>query len=136
MLDLARRLVWFFVVASAISYAIFLMAGNAIHTQALDQSRVVLIRDFLKVGEHHLSGMVMVHSTCQQLSVRTEQVSDRTFHLKFSTWEEPNVACVEEDTPRAFRAVVFAPSVGVDFISTLDEQPLQIAVTPSTEIRH
>lgn len=136
MLDLARRLVWFFVVASAISYAIFLMAGNAIHTQALGQSRIVLVRDFLKVGEHHLSGMVMVPSTCKQLSVRTEAVADNIFHLRFSTWEEPNVECVIEDTPRAFRAVVFAPSVGVEFISTLDDEPIRIAVTPSKEVRH
>jgi len=136
MLDLARRLVWFFVVASAIAYAIFLMAGNAIHTQALDQSRIVLIRDFLKVGEHHLSGMVMVPSTCRQLSVRTEEVADNIFHLKFSTWEEPNIDCVEEDTPRAFRAVVFAPSVGIEFISTLDDEPIRIAITPAKEIKN
>lgn len=136
MLDLVRRLVWFFVVAAATAYAIFLVAGNAIHTRALGDTRTVLVRDFLKVGEHHLSGMVMVPSTCKQLSVRTEQLSEMVFHLKFSTWEEPNVDCLSEDTPRAFRAIVFAPSVGVEFTGSLDEAPLQIAVTPAIEHRY
>lgn len=135
MLDLVRRLVWFFVVASAIAYAVFLMAGNAIHTQALGQSRIVLIRDFLKAGEHHLSGMVMVPSDCKQLSVRTEEAGHNVYHLRFTTWEEPNIECVNEDTPRAFRAVVFAPAVGVEFIGTLDGEPLRLVVTPSVEYR-
>ncbi len=136
MADLLRRLVWFFVVAGAISYAVFLVAGNAIQTQALGNSKVVLIRDALKVGEHHLSGMVMVPSTCKQLSVRTEQVAQMLIHLRFTTWDEPSVGCKTEDTPRSFRAVVFAPSVGVEFIGTLDDEPLQLAVTPTTEYRH
>lgn len=134
MLELLRRLVWFFIVASALAYAVFLVAGNAIYTQALGDSRIVLIRDYIKVGEHHMSGMVMVPSTCRQLSVRAEDVSQGVVHLRFSTWEEPNVACDQEDTPRAFRALVFAPAVGVQFIATLDDNPLQIAVTPTTQI--
>lgn len=136
MADLVRRLVWFFVVASAVSYAIFLVAGNAIHIQALGDSRVVLVRDFLKVGEHHLSGMVMVSSTCKQLSVRTEELADAVILLEFTTWDEPNVTCVHEDTPRAFRTVVFAPSAGVEFIGVLDEEPLHLAVTPAVEYKH
>lgn len=136
MIDLLRRLVWFFVVASAVSYAVFLVAGNAIRTQALDDTRIVLVRDYLKVGEHHLSGMVMVPSTCDQLYVRTEEPEPKLIHLRFTTWEEPNIDCVREDTPRAFRAVVFAPSVGVEFIASLDDEPLQVAVTPTTEVRH
>ncbi len=136
MLDLTRRLVWFFVVASALTYSVFLVAGNAIHTEALGKSRVVLVRDFLRAGEHHLSGMVMVPSTCLQLSVSTRDVGDSTYLLEFTTWEQPYIDCVPEDTPRAFRAVVFAPSVGVRFIGTLDGGPLELAVTPATEHRY
>lgn len=136
MIDLIRRLVWFFIVASAVAYAIFLVAGNAIYTQALGQSRVVLVRDHLKAGEHHLSGMVMVPYTCEQLSVRTEGVDVHTIHLHFNTWKEPNVDCSREDTPRAFRAVVFAPAVGVSFTATLNGEPLQLAVTPSTSVSY
>lgn len=135
MIDLFRRLVWFFVVASAVSYAVFLVGGNAIRTQALDDSRIVLVRDYLRPGEHHLAGMVMVPSTCKQLSVRAEEPEPLLIHLRFETWEEPNIDCIEEDTPRAFRALVFAPAVGVEFIATLDEEPLQIAVTHTTEVR-
>lgn len=129
MLELARRLVWFFVVASALSYAVFLVAGATIHKEALATTRTVLVRDFLKVGEHHLSGMVMVPSTCRQLSVKVQEIDETLYHLKFTTWEEPYVKeCVHEDTPRAFRAIVFAPSVGIHFIATLDESPLQLSL--------
>lgn len=127
-MDLARRLVWFFVVASSLSYAVFLVAGSTIHKEAISETRRVLVRDYLKVGEHHLSGMVMVPSSCRQLSVKTEELSRELYHLKFTTWEEPYVDCTYEDTPRAFRAIVFAPSVGVDFLATLDGAPLEIAV--------
>jgi hypothetical protein len=136
MLDLTRRLMWFFVVASAIAYSVFLLAGNAIHTQALGDTRVVLVRDYLKVGEHHLSGMVMVPSTCLQLSVSTREVEPSVYLLAFKTWEQPYVDCVDEDTPRAFRAVVFAPSVGIRFLGTLDGAPLELAVTLATEHRY
>jgi len=131
MLDLTRRLVWFFVVSCAVSYAVFLVAGNAIYQQSLGDTRVVLVRDSLKVGEHHLSGMVMVPRSCKQLSMRTEQIDPGVFLLKFQTWDEPNIECITEDTPRPFRAVVFAPSVGTQFIASLDDAPLRIAVTPA-----
>lgn len=136
MLELTRRLVWFFIVAAALAYAVFLLGGNAIQSEALDQTRIVLVRDHLEVGEHRLSGMVMVPSTCKQLSVRTSEIKPHVIHLAFTTWDEPNITCIEEDTPRAFRAVVFAPSVGVEFTATLDEEPLQLSIHPVTEIRN
>jgi hypothetical protein len=128
MLDLARRLVWFFVVAAALSYAFFLVAGTTIQKQALSDTRRVVVRDYLKPGEHHLSGMVMVPSSCSQLSVKTVEVSPVLYQLTFTTWQEPYVDCVYEDTPRAFRAIVFAPAVGIELIATLDDTPLELAV--------
>ena len=78
--------------------------------------------------------MVMVHSSCAELSVHTTQISQTEFQLQFTTWNEPTLpSCVEEDTPRSFRALVFAPSVGITFTATLDDQPLIISVIPSVE---
>ncbi len=128
--DLIRRLVWFFIVASAIAYAIFLAAGTVIRTQALEASHIANVRDSLEPGSHHLSGIVMLPSTCSELSVRTEQIAEAAFMLVFTTWEEPSIDCEHTDTPRPFHAVVFGPAAGVTFSATLDGEPLDVAVYP------
>ncbi|MBI5469753.1 hypothetical protein HY968_00315 [Candidatus Kaiserbacteria bacterium] len=131
--DVIRHLVWFFMVSSAVAYVTFLVIGSAIHADASGARGAVVIRDELARGVHHLSGMIMVPSTCDQVTVRGDKVDAFTYHLTFSTWEEPSVACSHEDTPRAFRATIFAPSVGVDFNATLDDIILPIAVYPAVK---
>lgn len=129
--ELLRRCIWFFVVACAIAYAIFLLAGSFIEAQAVDAAHIVQVRDSLAPNTHNLSGMVMVPTTCTQLSVRTEQVSQYVYELVFSTWKEPSVQdCVADETPRAFRAILFAPATGVDITGTLDGAPLTLAIFP------
>lgn len=129
--ELLQRIVWFFVVASAIAYAVFLVAGSFIQAQAVDAAHIVQVRDALAPNTHNLSGMVMVPTTCTQLSVRTEQVSQYVYELVFSTWKEPSVQdCDQDETPRAFRAILFAPATGVDITATLDGAPLTLAVFP------
>jgi len=133
MKDAFVRLVWFFVIACAVSYGVFLVAGSAIRAQAIDETRIVLIRDSLKPGVHYLSGIIMAPSTCAQISERSVQISTTTYQLVFTSWEEPSVTCVREDTPRSFRVVVFAPAAGIQFIGSLDGEPLQLAVIPVIE---
>lgn len=134
MADIFRRMLWFFIVCCAIAYAFFLLIGSTINTRAIDESRTVVARDALSQGAHNLSGMVMVRSTCDELTVRTKQLSFDTYLLQFTTWNQPSIAsCAKEDTPRSFRALVFAPSVGVRFTATLDDEPLRITVIPSIE---
>jgi hypothetical protein len=129
--ELLRRCVWFFIVASAIAYSVFLVAGSFISAQAIDASHIVQVRDALAPNVHNLSGMVMVPTTCTQLSVRTEQVSPFVYQLVFSTWKEPSVQdCENDEVPRAFRAVLFAPATGVDITATLDGAPLTLALFP------
>lgn len=132
--DMIRRLVWFFFVSGAISYAFFIAAGSVIHAQAVDATRAVLARDSLKANVHRLSGMVMVHSTCAELSVRSEQMSHDTYELQFTTWQEPSVTeCEVADTPRSFHAIIFAPAVGVHFRASLDGEPLAFGVIQVVE---
>jgi hypothetical protein len=133
MLDIVRRMVWFFIVACAVAYIIFLVLGSTIQARAFDESRVVLIRDSLAVGAHYLSGIVMVPRTCSQLSMSYEKVSDALYSLDFTTWDEPSVPCKTEETPRSFRSVVFAPSTGISFIGALDGKPLQLSVIQVVE---
>lgn len=132
MFDLIRRLVWFALAASTLSYAGLLFAGNFVSAQAARAYDPTLVRDEIELGAHHLSGMVMVPATCDELSMRIEQVDTFTYALRFSTWREPSVPCTEEETPRAFREVLFAPSAGIHIIATLDERALPIAIIPIT----
>ncbi len=125
------RLVWFFIVACAIAFIMLFVGGYTIRAQAVDESRIVSVRDSLAPNTHYLSGIVMVRKTCAQLSVRTEKVSETVYSLVFTTWDEPSVPCALEDTPRNFHAVVFAPAAGVHFIGSLDGEPLSIAVYQS-----
>jgi hypothetical protein len=133
MSETIRHLAWFFVVASAISYSIFLIAGGFISASATDAARIAQVRDSLSPGAHHLSGMVMVPSTCSELSVRTEDRGNYTYELVFTTWKEPAVRCSAEDTPRAFHALLFAPAAGVHIIATLDGSPLTLALFPAVQ---
>ena len=127
---LFSRMIWFFVATSLLSYATFLIVGNIAHAQASGKNLPVVIRDELGTGVHHLSGMIMVPTPCDQISVRTEKTSDTAFTLVFRTWHEPSAQCAKEETPRYFRAMLFAPSTGVTFIATLDGAGFPIVVMP------
>ena len=129
------RMLWFFVVASILSYATYLVVGSLAHAEASGENLPAVIRDELGQGVHHLSGMVMVPTPCDQLSLRTEAVSDYTFVLVFRTWREPSADCMAEETPRYFRALLSAPSTGVEFTATLDGAGFPIIVLPTLPSR-
>lgn len=124
MLSLLAVLAPVFVAA----YVVYLIAGGIATAQAAGAYDPVLVRDQLHVNEHHLSGMVTVHNSCDQLSVDTHTVAATTFELVFKTWRDPSVSCVRDDVPRHFHTVLFAPAVGVTFIATLDGIALPIGV--------
>ena len=125
------RMLWIFVVASILAYATYLVAGTIVQAYASGENRPVLIRDELGAGVHHLSGMIMVPTPCYQLSVRTQEIAKDAFALVFRTWPEPSVECADEEVPRYFRAILFAPATGITFIATIDEITLPIIVLPA-----
>ena len=128
--EVIGRLLWFIIVASAAAYVSYLIVGSIIETNSSQAAAPVLINDSLEPGVHHLSGMIMVPSSCYELSVRTEELSPTLYGLFFKTWRDPAIPCSKDSVPRAFRAILFAPAVGVDFIATLDDTPFTIAVVP------
>jgi hypothetical protein len=74
--------------------------------------------------------MVMVPSSCYQLSVHTDALSSVAYNLTFKTWQDPAVDCSADEVPRQFHEILFAPAAGVDFFATLDGADLPIAVIP------
>ncbi len=129
------RMIWFFVVASLLAYAAYLLAGKIVHAEASGENLPTIVRDELGKGVHHLSGMIMVPTPCDQLSVRVEPRSNTAFVLVFRTWREPSVDCKMEEAPRYFRAIFFAPSTGVGFSATLDGIGFPITVLPALSSR-
>jgi hypothetical protein len=127
--DIVRSMVWFAIVATATSYAIFAVLGNFAAASAADEGPIP-VRDLLEPGVHHLSGMVMVPSACDELTVRAQQISTTTYQLAFQTWQDPSVPCPTDPTPREFNVVAFAPSTGVEFSAALDGRQFPIAVIP------
>lgn len=131
MSEMAWRLAWFAVVAAAVSYASYLLVGSVVNARAAGTADPILVRDVLSPGVHSLTGMVMVPTPCDQLSVRTEEISKVGYRLVFRTWREPSIkSCAPQETPRPFRAVLFAPAAGIYFTATLDEDPLPLTVIP------
>ncbi len=123
---------WFFVATSLVSYGSYLVAGSIVHARAAGTYDPVVIRDVLGPGIHRLSGMIMVPTPCDQLSVRTHAVSSSTYMLVFKTWREPSVNCDTIEMPRPFHETVFAPATGVEFVATLDGASIPILVLPVT----
>ena len=126
-----QRILWFTVLTVLISYAAYLIVGGIVNAQTSGADATVVIRDELGPNSHQLSGMVMVPSSCDQLSVDTKTLSPTSFELVFSTWQEPSVHCSADETPRFFEKTLFAPAAGITFSATLDGEGLPIAVIPA-----
>lgn len=130
-----RSLVWF-VLILFVGLGATLIVANEIVRANLKPIRPILIRDTVGIGSHTLAGVVPVSSTCDEVIVYTEKVSDSLHKLIFSTWREPNIStCIDREQSREFRAVVFASSIGVSFTATLNGEPVPIAVIPEIPLR-
>jgi hypothetical protein len=73
---------------------------------------------------------LIVNASCDQLTVQTSSVSPTMYDLEFGTWQDPAVPCVEEPTAREFNTIIFAPSVGVNFVASMNGANFPIAVIP------
>jgi hypothetical protein len=129
MWDMVRRMVWFAVVSTAASFAVFAVLGNFAIAGAENEGPVV-IRDVLSPGAHQFSGMLLLPLACDELSVQSRPMSSSTYQIIFQTWQDPSIACPPGPTPREFKTVIFAPSVGVEFLATLDGKSFPIEVVP------
>lgn len=130
MFDAIRRIVWFIVVASVLTYVGFVFIGSVMHSDAAGTSNAVMVRDELAGNRHYLSGMIMVPSPCDELFVRTQEVSSTTYFIHLDTWREPSVTCPEQEVPRSFHTLLFAPAAGVNIMATINEAMLPIVLVP------
>jgi hypothetical protein len=128
--DALRRAGWICIVVVASAYLTFVSADHMFNSNNATTTPIIM-RDILKKGEHDLHGKITVSSTCDEVSVTTEHIADNKYQLAFTTWVEPEVKCLQEPSERVFDTIIFAPSIGVQFIATLDTVPVPLAIYPS-----
>ncbi len=122
------RLVIFFVFASLSAFTAHLFFGSIIFAAAQKDVFNITLRDTFHNETHELSGIVMVPTTCHDLSVRTKDFDAGTTFLLFETWEQPyRIDCVKESTPRAVKVIVFGPK-NVVFRAMMDEEIVPISI--------
>ncbi|MBI4068236.1 hypothetical protein HY413_02410 [Candidatus Kaiserbacteria bacterium] len=108
------RLTLFTVTAIAIAYAAHMFFGSIIFAAAEEDASAIVLRDIYKNERHELSGIVMVPSTCHDLTVRAKDIDARSTAIILETWEQPFAsACDKAPTPRAIHVTAFGPE-GLD----------------------
>ncbi len=129
MFDVLRRIFLFTLAAAVISYVLFVAVGILFYARA-DESDTVWIRDEISPNMHRLAGLIPVPSACAELIQETEMISPLLYKLRFRTWDNPNIECEKGEVKKEFHEIIFAPAVGVHFIATMDDIPLDIIVVP------
>lgn len=132
MASVFYRALWIVLAACAVAYASYLLLGSVL--ARAETYAPVLVRDELGPNSHRLTGMVDVPASCDELTVRTEELTNDSFMLVFTTWREPSVPCATGPVPRPFHAVVFAPAVGISFSAALNGAPVDVVVLPTRPI--
>ena len=122
------RLLWITICTGLFAIGTLVFVTNIKNSSANVTLVPAIIHDRIRRGEHYMYGTLQVPLSCDELNVAVRQ--DRAFRyiLSFTTWSDPSVPCNRETTQREFKATVFAPSVGVRFVATLDDVEIPIAV--------
>lgn len=128
-----KNILSFTVVAGCVTYIILIVMGKFVDAQIEHDINTVIVRDRLAVGVHNLSGMVMMPSSCHDVSATASKIDLSNYLITFKGWKNPSRECIEEETPQWFHLTVFAPSTGVAFQAVLDERPIPLTVVPTIE---
>jgi len=120
---------WIVVAITLGAYVTFYVANSTLNGH-VSTSTPLVVRDVLQRGQHHLYGKILVPSSCDEVSVKTVNTGTNDYELQFTTWVEPEVTCIQAPAERVFDAVIFAPSIGVQFTASIDRVPVPLAVYP------
>ena len=125
---LIRAFVWLVLILIIGLGSTFTVANEIIRSN-LRPVEPVLIRDTIGAGTHTLTGVVYVHSPCDEITVTTKQLDETSYALLINTWREPHIpSCEMTKVTRRFNAIVFAPSLGTKFSLLIDGTPFPVAV--------
>jgi hypothetical protein len=93
--------------------------------------RAIIALDEIEGTTHTLTGTLVVPSECHGLEAKVAETSfASSYHILFTTWQEPYRDCARVPALKRFRVVTFAPD-GAHFSASLDGNPLQLHVVES-----
>ncbi len=125
------RGVWWLVILCTGVFGFTSFFGAALMSDASGKTKPIVIRDALEPGMHHLSGMIEVGFTCENVSVESHKVG-RAYELEFNTWRDA-ADCSPGPVPRDFALTLPGPSDAA-FVATLDGRPVDIALRRHTTV--
>jgi hypothetical protein len=122
------RFIWIVVLTSAVAYASYLFFGSIVQAQT-EVPLEVDVYDFIDVSArtHRLSGIIMVPTKCHSIVVKSKELSRGKYHIYFSTFGDEH-GCAPDPHPMAFRTIIDAPLVGVEFTASLDWVPIDFKI--------
>ena len=128
MSDVWGPILWVAVLMIAFTYGTYVYFEPTFESEPTYVQNEVIIVDRIAKGKHQLSGTIPVKNECYGLSVRVVDQANWTYHLEFTTWQEPYRDCPNTTATRPFSVTKYAPAVGVRFTASIDEAPLAIRV--------
>lgn len=130
--EMLRRIVWFALVACVCAYALYLVAGSFVQSNASHATPLV-IHDTRTPGVHTLEGTITLPHNCDNVTVSTSEIASSSYALLFDTWQSGSAPCIVEPTARDFQAVIVDSEPNISFYATLDGAPIPIQVISSTQ---
>ena len=125
------RLTFFFVFAILTALVSHIFFGSIIFAAAQQEASAIVLKDAYKRGTHELSGIVMVPSSCHDLTVRTKDVTQTMSAIIFETWEQPFLTgCDRSPNPRSVQAIIFG-SEHLDIRAIYDGEWAPLTLVPA-----
>ena len=123
------RGVWWVVLLCVGVYLVTSFFGNQIMAHASGDKAPLVLRDVLEPGTHHISGMIDVGFSCENVSVDAHRTG-ASYELEFNTWRD-EAQCSPGPVARDFALELEGPSDLV-VTATLDGVPIDIALMRQT----
>ena len=128
MADFWWQTLWMATATVVIAYPSMLFIGSLGPAHPFENA--VIAFDQVDGTTHTITGTLVVPSECHGLEARVVELTaaTSTYHIDFSTWQEPYRDCPRTPALKRFHIVTFAPNRGTVFTASLDDKPMQIHV--------
>jgi hypothetical protein len=119
---------WMATATVVIAYPTMLFIGSLSPSHEFE--RAVIALDEIDGSMHTLTGTLVVPSECHGLEARVVETNatSSSYHILFTTWQEPYRDCPRVSALKRFRVVLFAPPEGARFSASLDGAVMQLHV--------
>ena len=131
MSEVMWRVLWITCAAIFVAYGSYLFFGSSLSAVTDELEGSIVSVDAVSAGKHVLKGVIVIPSECHGVNIKVRQLVPTVYHLDFETWQEPYRDCAHVPVLHSFETIVFAPSLGVTFVASLDGKVLNMHVIES-----